>query len=208
MRSLTRTLSVKAKEVKAKLGDNLHLPSMEEAKQSFSPLHKAEYARRHAALIQRHTSQLHPHMQKIHTEVEKQKAARIVLEAEQAQRQQNERNARQAQYQKGLKALFHYILGRTHKLRKQHEAEYQAALTRDKQEKENLMQRQLRQRQVLQQPVDALKVQHDTEIQHFNRRFLEVMHGLGIKDVLIQTLKQEQKQHQANINTQRPEWDI
>jgi len=202
-RSLARTLSIKAVDVKAKLGDSNNLQTINEAKQSFAQAHKEEYTRRHEQLIQRHNAQLMPHKQSINALVSKQKTERENLNHLQEQKQQTERQARQAQYQKGLKGLWHFVTGQYHKQKQQHEAEYAANLERDAFEKEELLQRQIRTREGLQQPVDALKAQHQTEMLTFNNRFVEAMQKLGIERDLTAEFRQQLTQtpeHQPTIN--------
>jgi len=125
--------------------------------------------------------------------VETQKAQRDALNQKHAQRQQIERNARQSQYQKGLslKALFNFVLGRTHKLRKQHEAEYQASLIRDQQEMDNLLAKQQRERAPLQAPIDALRAQHSQEHQHFNTHFTQQLQRAGLSQAFTKDIMQE-----------------
>jgi hypothetical protein len=196
VRSLSRTLAIKAKEVKTKLGDSENLQTVDEAKRTFTQSHKEEYTRQHTALVQRHKAQLMPFKQKIHTLVQKHKAEREALDTFQENRQLQERNARQAQYQTGLRKVWQFVTGQYHQQKKKHEAEYHANLERDVQEKEELIQRQLKAREDLQQPLKHLETQHQSEMLMLNARFVQSMQELGIKSEL-------STEHTQSINTTR-----
>jgi len=181
IRSLSRTLSVKAKEVKDKLGEFDNFPSINEAKQSFSQQHKDEYKRRHTVLIQRHKAQLMPFTQQVYALTDKHKVERQTLENTHQKRQQLEREQRLSLYAKGLKGIWNWVSLKTYNLKKKHEKDYQASLERDEQEREILLQRQQRQRETLQQPIDTLKTQHQNELQRFNQGFVETMKSLELE---------------------------
>ncbi|MEM0909426.1 MAG: relaxase [Pseudomonadota bacterium] len=184
IRALTRTAGIKAKEVKAKLRKDIDLPSIETAKASFQDVHKIEYERRLQDMIKRQTQQLAPHQKVIDRLVEDQRKARIALENTHFARQTQERQARQAQYKKGLHGLWRFVTGKYHKQKKQHEAEFAAGKVRDKNEMEELQQQQLREREKLQAPIHALKQQHQQAIALFNSRFLESSNELNMKETL------------------------
>lgn len=209
VRSLSRTLSIKAKEVKAKLGDSETLPSVDEAKLTFAQTHKEAYSRKHAELVRHHKAQLTAHQQRIDTLVEQHKCEREALDTFHAKRQIEERDTRQAQYQSGLRRVWQFVTGRYHQLKKRHEAEYQENMARDSQEKEALIQTQLKTRQALQQPLDLLKEQHQSQMLFLNASFMQSMLALGIKGELTAEFDQKQTHHQKSHRfTQFPEFDI
>lgn len=163
VRALSRALSIKSKEVKAKLGDSENLPNVEDAKAKMSQLQKTTIKNLHTELNQRHQAQLLPIQRRIDDMAESHRQARQTLNSFHAERQQQERNTRQAQYQKGLKGLWHLITGRYHKQKQQHEEAYQASLERDNQEKEALISRQLKEREELQQTLEAMRLRQQSE---------------------------------------------
>lgn len=206
VRSLSRTLSCKAKEVKSKLGSVEQLPSVEEAKCSFAPQLKAEYTQKRNSLINHQQLQLEPHTKNVAALTAKHKAQRLELAKNHKKRQLQERNARQALHQhKGLKALWFFVSGQYHKLKKRHEAEYIAGLERDANEVDTLVQTQMKQREALQQPIDAMNKQHQAQITAFNERFVESTQTLGIENELTAHMTKEQAL-QRSKNIQRPEW--
>ena len=206
VRSLSRTLAIKAKDVKTKLGDGEDLQTVEEAKHTFTQSHKEEYTRQHNELIQRHNAQTMPFKQQIQTLVKKHKAERKALQAFQENRQIQERNARQAQYQTGLRKVWQFVTGQYHQQKKKHEAEYLASLERDTLEKEELTHHQLKTRENLQQPLERLQTQHQSEMLMLNARFVQSMKELGVKSEL--TVKLEPLQQHSVLLNQYPELDI
>ena len=209
VRSLSRTLSIKAKEVKAKLGDSDTLPSVDEAKLTFTQTHKEAYNSKHAELARHHKAQLTAHQQRIDALVDQHKREREALNTFHAKRQIEERDARQTQHQSGLRRVWQFVTGSYHQLKKRHEAEYQANLARDSQEKEALIQTQLKTRQGLQQPLNLLKEQHQSQMRFLNSRFMQSILALGIKGELTAGFEQKQTHHQKPHRfTQSPELDI
>ena len=203
VRSLSRTLAIKAKDVKAKLGDGENLQSVDEAKRTFIQSHKEDYTRQHTELIQRQKAQAHPFKQKIQTLVKQHKSEREALDSFQESRQLQERNARQAQYQTGLRKVWQFVTGQYHQQKKKHEAEYLASLARDSQEKEELIQRQLTARQDLQQPLKRLQIQHQSEMLLLNARFVQSMQELGIKSELSAEFTHSQPDNTQTIKPTR-----
>lgn len=206
IRSLARTLAVKSKDVKAKLGEFDSLLTIDRAKQSFSQQHKDEYERRHKALIHRHKAQLMPLKQQVYALTDKHKVERQTLTNTHQKRQRTECEKRLSLYATGLKGIWNWVSLQTYKLKQKHEAEYQASIERDEQELEVLLQRQLRQRETLQQPIDNLKTQHQSELQHFNQGFVETMKSLDIEHELTSQFNIHDDNHQPlPLSHQRPD---
>ncbi len=140
---------IKTKDVRARLGDEAHLPSLREAKKQIAEgmlsamqRHKAEldrqnetgrveFERRRRALLQR------------------QRGERRTLAQMQARRQVKESVSRQARFRTGIKGLWDRLRGEHRRIREQNEREAKAAGTRDRKEKDALFQRQLRDRRRL-----------------------------------------------------------
>ncbi|GAB5467441.1 MAG: hypothetical protein Kilf2KO_04710 [Rhodospirillales bacterium] len=83
--------------------------------------------------------------------VDRQRAERRNLEEAQARRQAEESRARQARFRVGLKGLWDRLRGEHKRTREKNEREAEAARIRDQEQKEALVQDQLRQRQKLRQ---------------------------------------------------------
>lgn len=162
--SLSRTLSLKVKDVKAKLGDSQQLQSVEDAKQAITETQKAQLIKTQAQLEQRHEAQLVPLKTQLFDMKIAHRKGREDLSEYHSKRQTFELAQRQKQYQSGIKKVWLYISGQYHHLKKKHEAEYQASLVRDEQEKEALIQTQLKARHDLQQPLEVMIKQHQSQL--------------------------------------------
>ena len=162
--SLTRALSVKTKELQMRLGYPKAYPSVEETRQKMAQAQFETLKRLRAEQARIHSAERKP----LHTRkselVAEQRIARQTLQIFHEKRQVEERDFRQSLYQKGIKGLWHFVTGRLHKLKKQHEDEYRLSLERDKDEKQQLAAFQLKEREKLQLQLDALKRRQQAEI--------------------------------------------
>lgn len=160
--SLPKMLSVKTKEVRARLGDPQQLPSVEVTKaqiaEDFSPViqraladHKRQAALKKAKLEEQKKVMTRRHRKARHQQNSEHKA-RQVLEAK----------TRQARLRSGLRGLWQRLTGKHRMVKIQNELEVQAAQIRDRLERQTLVQTQLEERQTLQQKFKALyeKSQH------------------------------------------------
>ena len=154
-----RQTGIKAKEVAAKLGDPKDLPTVDEAKAQIAQrmtgkvrefIEQAERdARRQIAHIDfRRTDMVARHREERETLTEKHE-----------KRWQVETLARAERLPKGMSGIWHRITGRHGKIRAQNEAEALDAMRRDRMEKDELISRQLDERQKLQ---DQMKTQRET----------------------------------------------
>lgn len=107
------------------------------------------------------------------------------------QRMQEEKQSRQSQYQKGLKGLFNFVLGRTYKLRQKHQAEYETSLERDRLEKDALLTKQRIEREKLQPPIHHLQSQHQAHMHMLNTRFMQSIEKLGLEQAFTRQLERE-----------------
>lgn len=79
-------------------------------------------------------------------------------------RQITEMTERMKGYRRGIKGLWDALTGRTAALRRQHEAEREDALARDRKEHQSLVNRQLIDRRGLQTLIVAQKRRHENEV--------------------------------------------
>jgi hypothetical protein len=98
-----------------------------------------------------------------------QRGARCELEADQAERWQKEEQTRNARIRAGFKGLWDKLNGRYWKTRKRNEQETWKAHLRDQKERENLIQAQLAERQVLQARMNEMRTRHTLERQELMR---------------------------------------
>jgi hypothetical protein len=94
---------------------------------------------------------------------------RAAQKAWQEQRWEREENARAARLRKGLKGVWDKLTGKYWTYRKANEKEAWQALLRDRAERQALIERQMDQRQALQERFDALRDRHEQERQALMR---------------------------------------
>lgn len=205
IKGLRRTLSVKASEITDKLGDNQNLPTIEAAKTLMAAQQHEKLKQTQSQLIQKHEAQQAPIKARIKELVQTQQRERAEQLAMHEQRQIAERTARQAQYQKGLKAVWHFVTGRYSKQKQAHEAQYQANLTRDAAEKDALTQTHLNVREALQQPLDALIERQQQEIQAFNKWAVQHLKSYSLKHEFTHQFEQETKSTSHSHNAPKLE---
>jgi hypothetical protein len=167
VRSLSRTLSIKVRYVKERLGDQASLPSVEEANARLENIQAQPFTKsitsRLDALERNHSKQLAPLKAELTGLSKEHKEERKDLNSFHDKRQDEERAERQVHYQNGLKGLWQFVTGRYHALKVEHQAEYEASLKRDAHEKEALVDKQLHQRETLQDKLQALRTKQQSE---------------------------------------------
>lgn len=154
--SLSKWLGVKAKAIRAKLGEPLTLPSVNEAKAQIadrlsnhlSTLKAKQHAvidARLQSLNDRHTVLLALH-----------KAARAKLDDDIANRQAEETRQRQQRFTRGLRGVFDFLIGKHKKIKQQNELEAEDCAERDKTERDELVFTQVQERYVLTRRIERL----------------------------------------------------
>ncbi|MBL3589957.1 MAG: relaxase [gamma proteobacterium endosymbiont of Lamellibrachia anaximandri] len=158
--SLTRQLGQKKDLLAARLGKLDTLPSVAEVKTNIhgrlSKLFKG-YA---DELVLQHTQQAKPLKNAKHEMIKEHRQSRSKLECTQKERWQAEELKRSAQIRKGFKGIWDKLNGRYWKTRKQNERETWQTYKRDQKEREELIHKQLIQRQNLQ---TQIKLLHDKQ---------------------------------------------
>lgn len=165
--AIPRWLDIKAKDVRAKLGDAARLPSVEDAKARLErklsddlkgALDETErqYSHRQGALKDRRI-----------VLVSKQREEREQLREMLNARKNEENKARAALLPRGLKALWFRVTGKYRKIVQQNELEKSQCDARDQLEFQRLIELQLVERRALQHEIRLLRYHHS--IEHGNR---------------------------------------
>lgn len=150
-------LGVPAKDIRARLGDENELRSVEAtrtyiAKNMITQLQELQDQQNTA--IQDRTDSL---IGKLDLVVKTQRNERKALKTAQQERWETETKARQARFNKGLKALLDFVTGKHSKIKQQNQREMETAKRRDEQEKDTLIFTHLEQRRSLQRRIERLK---------------------------------------------------
>ncbi len=142
--SLSRWIGVKNKELKNRLGDPKSLPSTD--------MIKAEIAKNMTQILELHIKEVHEKLKKQKKPLLQRKQAlrkhhqqhRMVLKEKQEKRWEKETIERSKRLPKGLKGIWHRITGKYQKIRSQNESEMKQCQARDRDEKQALINRQLK----------------------------------------------------------------
>ena len=167
--SLSRWLDIKTKDLKQRLGDTPLLLSIDETRAEIDK----KLVQRMAQFLEEDTKKYHERMIPLFTQRDNMKVRhqeqRTTLADEQAQRQHQEAAKRQASFRKGLRGLWDRFNGRNKHLKKNHEIEVYQAYIRDQKEKDQLIMKQLQERQQLQQMLKLRRTQHQENIQQLTQ---------------------------------------
>ena len=162
--ALAKWTGTKARDVATRLGDSQSLPTVDQVKKQigdrmtdtisrYAKDVEAEARSRSASLEFRRSEMTGRHRQQ-----------RLELDQSQRNRWVAEHEARTARLPKGLGGIWHRITGRYGQIRQQNERETWTALLRDSTEKDDLVLRQLDERQPLQRDIKAHRVQRQQEL--------------------------------------------
>ncbi len=148
--SLSKWLDVKTKELKERLGDSAQLSSVEETKTNIDQ-RLIDRMQSFAAEIRKHShTRMEPLLEQKARMKSRHQTERENLADTQKQRWQQESEDRQARLNKGIRGLWDRLTGQHGQVMDQNEREAWQALLRDRQQRDDLIQRQLEERRALQ----------------------------------------------------------
>lgn len=167
--AVARLTGIKTKEVRSWLGSADELPAIEQAKSAHAA-RMTDMLRRHIQNAEerrkREAANLLQRRQEI---VQRQLEERVRLEKQQAERQMRETQDRQARLRKGWRGLWDRVTGKRSKLEKQNEAEALQTASRDRAEKQRLVQRHIDERKPLHQQIKWQRQTHAKQIEELHR---------------------------------------
>ncbi len=182
--SLTRSLGLKTKALKARLGDNKNLDSIETVNAKIANEHSVLHKRHARELALKHQLERQPFRKKKASMIQAQRMERATLKNFQKQRHIQETKSRQAKIRKGLGGLWDFFTGTSKKQHRRNEAEAQRSALRDKKEREVMINNHLNQRQNLQGQYQDLRQQHHLEKTQLNASFVQSAQGIAQKGAL------------------------
>lgn len=155
--AISRSLDIRAKEVRAKLGGPDSLPSVEEARAQMARDMESNLARLRGEEEAAFASRLRDFRGRKDALVREQRAEREALSTHHERRLQAETQARQLRFNSGIRGLVDRLSGRRRQIQERNQHEAYEGLLRDRREKDELIFRHLHQRRDLQMGVDKLK---------------------------------------------------
>ena len=159
--AISRWVGVKAKVVRARLGNPDDLPTVQETKKRIAELFSEKLQRFCSDEETRYDRQLALLTEKRAALVTKQRESRKLLRQEQATRRIAETKARASRLPKGLKALWFRVTGKYQKIIKENEKQTLEAAKRDRCEWQRFIEPQQRERRALQHEFRQLHHHHN-----------------------------------------------
>ncbi len=167
--SISRSAGVKVKELRARLGKSDEFLSVDEAKAQISAMltpklqtwarQTAEQAKKANVAAEFQRGQM----------VQRHRTARSELSAAHNERWAAEERARAARTPRGFRGLWGWITGKNRQIRKINEAEISAAKARDRHERQDLISRQLEERQGFQRQVKLARSKQYEALEELGR---------------------------------------
>ena len=167
--SLSRWSGVKTKKLKEKLGDPKYLPSTEEVKKEISQKMTQKVHEYIAETKRKLEKDREPLKRAITTLKDRHQNERQDMRAQHNERWTKEENKRSERLPHGFMGLWHRITGVYQKIRRLNELETQRCIRRDRNEEQNLIEKQLEERGRLQVHVQAKRETHHKTMQELGQ---------------------------------------
>ncbi|PCJ99995.1 MAG: relaxase [Zetaproteobacteria bacterium] len=197
--SLSRQLGVKTKELNTRLGKTETLPSVCETKNKISNQLSGLFTRYSDELKTQHKKDMKPLLHKKQEMTTDHRIDRAQLNTIQQEHWHSAELKRAARIRKGFKGLWDKLNGRYWKTRKQNERETWQAHKRDQKQREELIHKQLNERQNLQVQINLLRQNQDTERKDLIRDLSHVKSNEKQKTRVSERAKSHKKDHQNDI---------
>lgn len=167
--AIARYTGIKAKVVRARLGDDATFPSVDEVRARHAE-RMTEMLRGHVRNAEERRSREAANLLQFRKQVvDRQRAERLRLENGHGARQVREAQERARRFARGLRGLWHRVTGRHAKTREQNEREACEAFLRDRAERDKLIHRQLDERRALHQQIKQKRREHAEQVAELHR---------------------------------------
>ena len=163
--SLSRYAGVKAKELRARFGKEEKLPTLDQARSSLRNKMTATLESQIETLRDKHKKEQQPYLKTLLQMRQHQRQERFNLAQRQNERWRSEELTRAKRLRKGIRGLWDRVTGRHGTISQKNQREEAAARTRDKQEKQNLINQHMQRRQELQKQYKPMRERHRLEYQ-------------------------------------------
>lgn len=184
VRSLPRQIEVKTKDVRARLGDNDDLPSVEEANIHIADTMLKTFERLKEEQSKKKCQRAAEFTERKQILVTRQRSERTSLKQRQKTRWLEESLIRQSRFRGGLKGLWDTLRGHNRRIRQMNEDEAQTTRLRDRNEQDALIHKQLGERNHLKIFKLELRSEFERQREDIERdiRTYETMHGHRSRD--------------------------
>ncbi|MCC6923453.1 MAG: relaxase [Nitrosomonas sp.] len=198
--SLSKWLDVKTKVLKERLGDSEQFPGIAETTARTDKQLVERLKNFTADIKQSSRTRMKPLLEQKMRMNTRHKTERNNLHETQKQHWQQESEGRQARLNKGIRGLWDRLTGQHKQVKDQNEREAWQALVRDRQQRDNLIQRQLEERNALQRDIRNIQQARNTEIEHLKRMMFSALSPEMQIRIQVQF-----EQRQSRQNTQSPD---
>jgi hypothetical protein len=206
--SLSRQLAVQKQDIQKRLGDAVNLQSVEDSKKAISARLAELFKKHQQELAARHKRELTPLLHQKNVMTLEHRNHRQTLKSHHEDRCQAEELARSNRLRKGFKGLWDRLTGSYQRTRRKNEAETTACLERDKREKHQLIDSQLKIRSTLQTEFKVMREQHRQERLELHKDVKTSYESLGRQEALKTLLDQERQAQKHTLkNQQKPSLD-
>lgn len=162
--SLSKWINVKTRELKKRLSDPKDLPSIDETKANISQKMTGVLKTYIQDVKNQLQKKVEPFIQRKQVLKKHHQEQRTVLKTKHKERWQKETIERSKRLPRGLKGIWFRLTGKYKKIRNQNEIDTKICLRRDRDEKQTLINRQLKERQNLQKEIRHVLEGHKLEI--------------------------------------------
>lgn len=177
--SLTRYSGMKGKDIAAHIGEAKDLPTLAQVQTQIKDQQSKVIKQRLDALTQRQESDIKPLKTEKRAMTQNHRAERADCRNNQRERWQREDLTRANRLRKGIMGLWDRVSGKRGKISNKNEAEIERNRQRDYAERQEIIRRQLAERQELQERFKKIRASHAAEKQ---RLVKELGHSVVIKD--------------------------
>lgn len=161
--SMNRYSGMKGKEIAAKIGEASNLPTLEQVQTQIKEQQSTVIKKRIADLKKRQADEASPLQAEKKAMTQNHREERSSLKIFHEERWQGEALARANRLRKGVMGLWDRVSGRRGKVSRQNEKEIADNRLRDRAERQEVISRQLAERQELQKRIKKLDTAHDKE---------------------------------------------
>lgn len=158
--SLTRFGEIGTRDLKARLGDSEKLPTVDQVRNELLTKTTAVTARRNGEMVRRHREELRPLAREHRQMKEAHRQQRQTLDGNQTRRAGQEAQARAARLRTGVMGLWDRLSGKRGKVSELNARDMAAGRSRDRAERQTLIETQMQERGELQGRVTQMREQH------------------------------------------------
>ncbi len=184
--AIAKYVGVRAKEVKARLGDAADLMSVDQAKQAHAE-RMTVMLREHIQMLEAfHKRQANTLQQRRKETVQRQREQRAELEKAHKARREHEAQQRARRFSTGIRGMWDWMTGKHARIRRQNEQEALLNWQRDRAERERLIFKQIEDRRLLHAEIRQMKQEHTQQVAELHRDIADYLerpasHSLDLK---------------------------